>query len=290
MNSATTSVQSWFHEDTSTFTHLITDLETGLLAVVDPVLDFDQKSGKTSTHFMENLIKEADIPTENIKWILETHAHADHLSGAAFLKSISNAKTVVGQEITRVQKTFSQVFNEGDDFPCDGQQFDLLVKDGDELELGSSKILVLSTPGHTPACVSFLLNSQDLFVGDTLFMPDVGTARCDFPGGDAETLFQSIHRLMDLGDDVVMHLCHDYPPSDRPVSSKTTVAAQKAENIHVKSGISMQEFVTMRSTRDSGLDMPRLILPSLQVNIRAGDLPKAESNGVAYLKLPLNQF
>ncbi|MCD8521354.1 MAG: MBL fold metallo-hydrolase [Saccharospirillaceae bacterium] len=281
-------IDSFFHADTFTFTHLLIDKSTGYAAVIDPVLDFDQKSGRTSTAFIDAILAQAAQQSLTLKYVLETHAHADHLTAADYIRQYTEAQIVIGADIRQVQRTFKNIFNEDERFLADGHQFDQLVSDGDRLPLGNSQIDVLATPGHTPACVSYQVNQRDVFVGDTLFMPDVGTARCDFPGGDAAVLFQSVQRLLALPEDTVLHLCHDYPPSDRPVCSAVTVAEQRADNIHVKAGISEADFIQMRNERDAGLDMPRLILPSLQINIRAGAFPQAEDNGVAYLKLPLN--
>lgn len=281
-------ITSFLHQDTSTYTHVLSDRATGCTAIIDPVLDFDQKSGRTSTISADQVLAHIRAHDLTLKYVLETHAHADHLSSADYIRRQSGARVVIGKPIVQVQQTFGKIFNEGERFKADGQQFDLLLGEGDELTLGNSLIRVMNTPGHTPACISYVVNDRDVFVGDTLFMPDIGTARCDFPGGDAGTLYDSIQRLLALGDEVVLHLCHDYPPADRPMSSSCTVADQKAANIHVRTGISRDEFIALRTRRDATLDMPRLILPSLQVNIRAGALPEPEANGVAYLKLPLN--
>lgn len=281
-------ITSFLHEDTSTYTHVLTDTATGCSAIIDPVLDFDQKSGRTSTLSTDQILAQIRNQGLTLQYVLETHAHADHLSSADYIRRQSGARVVIGKPIVQVQETFRKIFNEDERFQADGHQFDLLLGEGDELALGNSLIRVMNTPGHTPACISYVVNGQDVFVGDTLFMPDVGTARCDFPGGDAGTLYDSIQRLLALGDEVVLHLCHDYPPAERPMSSRCTVAEQKAANIHVRTGINRDEFIALRTRRDATLDMPRLILPSLQVNIRAGAFPQAEANGVSYLKLPLN--
>lgn len=281
-------ITSFLHEDTSTYTHVLTDTATGCTAIIDPVLDFDQKSGRTATVAADRVLEHIRNQGLTLQYVLETHAHADHLSSADYIRRQSGARVVIGKPIVQVQETFRKIFNEDERFQADGHQFNLLLGEGDELALGNSLIRVMNTPGHTPACISYAVNGTDVFVGDTLFMPDVGTARCDFPGGDAGTLYDSIQRLLALGDEVVLHLCHDYPPTDRPMSSRCTVAVQKAANIHVRTGISRDEFIQLRSRRDASLDMPRLILPSLQVNIRAGAFPEPEANGVAYLKLPLN--
>lgn len=281
-------IESFFHEDTFTFTHLLTDKATGQCALIDPVLDFDQKSGRTGTAFIDDVLLQIRDRGLNLVYVLETHAHADHLTSAHYIRQQTGAKVVIGSPITTVQATFKKIFNEGERFTPDGRHFDVLLPDGAALQLGETSIRAMATPGHTPACMSLVVDGTDVFVGDTIFMPDVGSARCDFPGGDAGTLFDSVQRVLALGDDVVLHLCHDYPPEGRPVQSSVTVAEQKAGNIHMQSGISRDDFIHMRKARDATLEMPRLILPSLQVNIRAGGMPEAEDNGVSYLKLPLN--
>ncbi|WP_430462105.1 MBL fold metallo-hydrolase [Thalassolituus sp. LLYu03] len=281
-------IDSFFHEETFTFTHLLADSVSGAAALIDPVLDFDQKSGRTGTAFIDAILSKVAEKGLTLRYVLETHAHADHLTSADYIRRQTGAAIVVGQPITTVQATFKKIFNEGDGFVADGHQFDRLLADDESLLLGATQIRALATPGHTPACMSLVVNHSDVFVGDTLFMPDVGSARCDFPGGDAGTLFDSVQTLLALGDDVVLHLCHDYPPNGRAVVSSCTVAEQKAHNIHVRDGISRDDFIAMREARDATLDMPRLILPSLQVNIRAGAFPEPEENGVSYLKLPLN--
>jgi glyoxylase-like metal-dependent hydrolase (beta-lactamase superfamily II) len=281
-------IESFFHDDTFTFTHVLVDEGSQTAAVIDPVLDFDQKSGRTGTEFIDAILAKVAEQALTIGYVLETHAHADHLTAADYIRKQTGARIVIGKPITTVQATFKKIFNEGEGFLADGHQFDLLLADGESLSLGDTAIRAMATPGHTPACMSLVVEERDVFVGDTIFMPDVGSARCDFPGGDAGTLYDSVKRLLALGDDAVLHLCHDYPPEGRPVQSSVTVREQKAANIHMKDGVSRDEFIDMRERRDAGLDMPRLILPSLQVNIRAGALPDAEDNGVSYLKLPLN--
>lgn len=284
-------IQSYIHEDTSTFTHLLVDDGSLSCAIVDPVLDYDPKSGKTDTGFIDRILDDIASRALNLKLVLETHAHADHLTSAAYIREKTGASIVIGQEIKGIQKTFASIFNETEDFRADGSQFDILLGDGAELLLGDTRIKSIATPGHTPACASYVINESDVFVGDTLFMPDVGTARCDFPGGDAGTLYDSIGKLLALGDDVVLHMCHDYPPESRTeLRSAVTVGEQRRDNIHVGDKHSRDDFIAMRTKRDSGLAMPRLIFPSLQVNIRAGDFPAPENNGVSYLKVPLNQF
>ncbi len=281
-------VTSVFDETTNTVTHIVADPATGCAAIIDPVLDFDQAAARTSTVSADKLIAEVRTRGLKVEWILETHIHADHLTAAHYLKEHLNAPIGVSRNISRVQKTFNPVFHQPYFVPDDGRPFDHLFSDDEEFSIGNLTVSVIATPGHTPACVSYLIGDA-LFVGDTLFMPDYGTARCDFPGGDAGTLYDSIERLLSLPDDTRMFLCHDYPPADRAPQWETTVADQRAHNIHVANR-SRDDFVKMREERDSGLNMPQLILPSLQVNIQAGELPQAEDNGVQYLKIPLNQF
>lgn len=281
-------IKSFFHEDTSTWSHVITDVASLKTAIIDPVLDFDQSSGHTSTESADELVAYIKDQQLDLDYILETHAHADHLSAGDYLRTKTGAQIVIGKLITQVQATFAKLYNEPADFLVNGSQFDVLLSVGERLALGESLIKVIGTPGHTPACVSLLVNDTDVFIGDTLFMPDTGTARCDFPGGDAGVLYDSIQRLFALDDQVNMHLCHDYPPGERKPVSVVTVAEQKANNIHARTGISREEFIRIRTERDATLAKPRLILPSLQVNIRAGALPKPEANGISYLKVPLN--
>ena len=223
----------------------------------------------------------------NLEWILETHAHADHLSGAAYLKSQLGGKTGIGDQITTVQKVFKGIFNLETEFKTDGSQFDHLFRDGDEFRFGRLTGKILFVPGHPPACVAYQFDDAVL-VGDTLFMPDVGTARCDFPGGDAKTLYTSIQRILSMPSDTRLFMCHDYPPNDRPVAFQSTVGEERAQNIHIHDGVTQEQFVEMRNTRDAGLEMPVLILPAIQINIRAGEMPPKEDNGVAYAKIPLN--
>lgn len=281
-------IKSFFHTDTSTWTHLVTDKDSLKTAVIDPVLDFEQSSGRATTESADEVLAYLSENQLDLDYILETHAHADHLSAGDYLRQQSGAPIVIGQQITQVQGTFARLYNEPADFKLDGSQFDILLQEGEQLALGNSLIRVMDTPGHTPACVSFLVNDTDVFIGDTLFMPDTGTARCDFPEGDAGVLYDSIQKLFQLDGRVNMHLCHDYPPADRAPVSTVTVAEQKADNVHVGGQVSREAFIRIRTERDATLAKPKLILPSLQVNIRAGALPKAEANGVSYLKLPLN--
>lgn len=281
---------SYFDKDSNTFSYLVWDQSSKAAVVIDAVLNFDAASGRTGTTGVERIAQDIQRQQLQLHYILETHVHADHLSGAAALKKICGSPVPVGigDQICRVQQVFGALFA----LPtqADGKPFDLLLADGATLALGSATIRVLHTPGHTPACVSYLIGDL-LFVGDTLFMPDYGTARCDFPGGDAATLYRSIQKLFTLPDNTRMLMCHDYGAPGRPdVANETSVGAQKTQNIHVGQGRSEAEFVTLRTNRDATLSMPKLLLPSVQVNMQAGELPEASANGIRYLKLPLNQF
>jgi glyoxylase-like metal-dependent hydrolase (beta-lactamase superfamily II) len=281
-------VEAFFDADTETYSYVVFDRAGGHAAVVDPVLDFDPKSGRTRTAGVQRLVdfvREHDL---TVDWILETHAHADHLSGAPFVRDEVGGRVGIGEHIREVQKIFRDVFNLEKSFLTDGSQFDKLFADGERFHIGDLTAEVIFTPGHTPADLAWRIGDS-VFVGDTLFMPDVGTARCDFPGGDAATLYRSIRKLLTLPDETRLFMCHDYPPGgQRDHQYVTTVAEQKRGNIHVREGIGEAEFVRMRTTRDATLDMPRLILPSVQVNVRAGRLPPPEDNGVVYLKVPVN--
>lgn len=283
----TPTVTSFFDPDTWTVSHVVHEKEGGACAVVDAVLDYDAKSGRTRTTSADKLAAFVEDNKLQVAWILETHAHADHLSAAHYLRGKLGGKIAIGAAITQVQTTFKRIFNLEPGFPTDGRQFDRLLQDGETLAIGSLQIRAMSVPGHTPACMAYLVGDA-VFVGDTLFMPDVGTARCDFPGGDAAALYRSVHRLLSLPPETRLFMCHDYPPAGRSPVWETTVAEQRAKNIHVHDGVSEDAFVKMRTARDATLDMPTLILPSVQVNIRAGELPPAEDNGVSYLKIPLN--
>lgn len=256
-------------------------------AIIDSVLDYDPKSGRTTYNSADKVIDYVRTHQLKVRWILETHAHADHLSAAPYLRAHLGGKIGIGGNITAVQKVFKGVFNLEPGFKQDGSQFDHLFQEGESIPLGMLSGEVMFVPGHTPACAAYRFGDA-VFVGDTLFMPDVGTARCDFPGGDARALYASTRKLLSLPPETRLFMCHDYPPNDRPVAFETTVAEQRAKNIHVHDGVSEDEFVTMRTRRDATLEMPTLILPSVQVNIRAGELPPKEDNGVAYLKIPLN--
>jgi glyoxylase-like metal-dependent hydrolase (beta-lactamase superfamily II) len=283
----TARIQSFFHEPTFTVTYLVSDPVSGEAAVIDPVLDFDNKSGRTSTASADKLLATACDAGVRIIWILETHAHADHLSAAQHLRRQTGGKIAIGSAITTVQGVFKKVFNAAE-MPVDGSQFDRLLGDGERLSLGRLEIEAMHTPGHTPACMTYLVGDA-AFVGDTLFMPDYGTARADFPGGDARTLYRSIRRVLSLPPQTRLFLCHDYKAPGRDTFAwETTVAEERARNVHVRDGISEDEFVRMREARDKTLEMPVLILPSIQVNMRAGNMPPPEANGTVYLKLPVD--
>ena len=284
---ARTTVQAFFDDETWTASYVVSDNATRHAAIVDPVLDFDFKSGSTGTKCADKVLAYVRDRGLKVDWILETHAHADHLSGARHLQEKVGGRIAIGEHIREVQATFKKLYNLDRNFLPDGSQFDHLFKDGETFMIGEVEAKALLVPGHTPADMAYLIDSA-VFVGDTLFMPDVGSARADFPGGDAQTLYRSIRRILDLPPQTRMYVCHDYPPKDREPAWETTVAQQRAHNIHVRDGISEEDFVTMRRARDAVLEVPTLILPSLQVNVRAGQLPPAEDNGVSYLRIPLN--
>ena len=286
MNMPAANIQSFFDPATFTVTHIVSDPTTGKAAIIDSVLDYDQKSGRTSHTNADKLIAHVRQKNLHVDWLLETHAHADHLSAAPYLKAQLGGKIGIGRYICEVQAVFKKIFN-SPDMTTDGTDFDRLFDDGDIVQIGNLTMQVMHTPGHTPACLTYLVG-DDAFVGDTLFMPDYGSARCDFPGGDAASLYRSIQKVLALPPATRLHLCHDYPPGDRAPHWITTVAEQRATHIHVHGGVSEADFVSMRVARDKTLAMPNLILPSVQVNVRAGRLPPAESNGVSYLKIPLN--
>ena len=282
-------IQAFFDEATFTITYLVSDPATRTGAVIDPVLDYDPKSGRTATRSADAVLAAAKQSGIAIAWILETHAHADHLSAGAYLRGKTGAKIAIGEHITTVQKTFAPIFNQRET-SADGREFDRLAKDGDKLALGDLSIEVLFTPGHTPACIAYKI-ADAVFVGDTLFMPDYGTARTDFPGGDARALYRSIKKILSLPPQTRLFMCHDYKAPGRDAYAwQTTVAEQRAKNVHINDAVSEDAFVAMRTARDKTLAMPVLILPSIQVNIRAGDLPPPESNGTSYLKIPLNRI
>lgn len=281
-------IASFFDPATFTVTYVVHDPATREAAIIDSVLDFDPASGRTATTSADAVI--AHVTSQNLKvtWLLETHAHADHFSAAPYLQERLGGKIAIGAEITRVQAVFGKLFNAGTEFARDGSQFDVLFHDGDSFTIGSLPVTVMHVPGHTPACIAYLVGDA-AFVGDTMFMPDYGTARADFPGGDARTLFRSLRRILSLPPETRLFMCHDYLPEGRSEYVwETTVAAERAGNIHAHDGIAEDDFVAMREARDATLAMPRLILPSVQVNMRAGHLPPPEENGVTYLKLPVN--
>ena len=282
-----TKTQAFFDPATWTVTYVVWDRASRRAAVIDPVLDYDFKSGHTRTASADKVgayVREQGL---QVDWILETHAHADHLSAAHYLKTRLGGRIAIGEHIREVQATFSKIFNLERSFLPDGKQFDHLFKSGETFMIGGVQATALLVPGHTPADMAYQVDGA-VFVGDTLFMPDVGTARADFPGGDAHQLYRSIQRILQLPEETVVYVCHDYPPESREPQWQTTVAAQRANNIHVKDGIGEDAFVAMRTARDATLEMPTLMLPAIQVNVRAGDMPPADDNGIAYLRIPLN--
>ena len=280
-------VHGLFDPATWTVTYVVYDQPGGSAAIIDSVLDYDPKSGRTRTTSAEKVVSFVREQRLTVRWILETHAHADHVSAAPWLRKQLGGQIAVGGNIRTVQGVFKRIFNLEAEFQTNGSQFDHLFEDGERFAIGAIEGEVMSVPGHTPACVAYKVGDA-VFVGDTLFMPDVGTARCDFPGGDAHTLYRSVRKLLSLPSDTRLFMCHDYPPNGRPVAFECTVADQRARNIHVNDSVSEDQFVQMRTKRDATLDMPVLILPAVQINIRAGQLPPAESNGVSYVKIPLN--
>lgn len=280
-------IEAFFDEVTGTVSYVVYDEPGGCCAVVDSVLDFDPKSGRTATRSADRIVDFVQRQHLTVQWILETHAHADHLSAAHYLRGKLGGKIAIGAAITQVQGVFKSIFHLEPEFKTDGGQFDHLLRDGETLSIGKLQAWALAVPGHTPACMAFQVGDA-VFVGDTLFMPDVGTARCDFPGGDARTLYRSVHRLLGLPPQTRLFMCHDYPPQGRAPAWETTVAFQRAHNIHVHDGVTEDAFVDLRTRRDATLEMPVLILPAVQVNIRAGALPPPEENGVTYLKIPVN--
>jgi len=282
-------VTSLFHEDSSTICHVVREPGGRHAAIIDAVLDFDEAAGRTRTEFADQVIacvREQDLVVD---WILETHAHADHLSAAPHLKRQLGGRIGIGEHITQVQKLFKELFNVEKTFNTDGSQFDHLFKDGERFTVGALAGHVLYTPGHTPACVTYVIGDA-AFVGDTLFMPDGGTARADFPGGDAATLYRSIEKILALPPATRLFVCHDYGPGGRAIAWQTTVAEERARNIHVHEGVGEAEFVEMRTARDKTLAVPQLLIPSIQINMRAGELPPPEDNGVSYIKIPLNRI
>ncbi|MCO4089351.1 MAG: MBL fold metallo-hydrolase [Limnohabitans sp.] len=290
-------IESFFDPATSTFSHILVDLPARQCALIDTVLDYDPKSGRTSTAGADRLVARVKDLELNVQWLLETHVHADHLSAAPYLQQQLGGQLAIGAHITTVQNVFGKLFNAGTEFARDGSQFDRLLADGDFLQIGSLHLHAMHTPGHTPACMSYVVTDASMqaarqvaFVGDTLFMPDYGTARCDFPGGCASSLFQSIQKVLSLPDNTELYLCHDYPSNGREPQCVTTVAEQKKGNVHVHQGVQEEAFVQMRQARDATLSMPLLMLPSVQVNMRAGHMPEPEDNATVYLKIPINVF
>lgn len=280
-------VTGFFEPDTNTISYVVKDPASPACAIIDSVLDFDYAAGRTAVRSAERILAFVQDKGLSVEWHIETHVHADHLSAAPWLQQQLGGKIGIGAAICTVQQTFGKVFNEGADFARDGSQFDRLFKDGDQYVIGGMQAVAVHTPGHTPACMTHVIGDA-AFVGDTLFMPDAGSARADFPGGDARQLYRSMRRILDLPPQTRLFMCHDYGPNGREIRWETTVAAERAENIHVRDGISEDEFVALREARDRGLAMPRLILPSLQVNMRAGHLPPPDGDGRVFLKVPLN--
>jgi len=285
--SSHTTTQAFFDPTTWTVTYVVWDNSSHRAAVIDPVLDYDFKSGHISSTSADQVIAYLGTNNLQVDWILETHAHADHLSGAHYLQERIGGRIAIGENIRVVQATFKKLYNLERTFLPDGSQFDHLFKDGDKFNIGDVEVTALLVPGHTPADMAYLVDGS-VFVGDTLFMPDVGSARADFPGGDAHQLYRSMRRLLDLPLATTIYVCHDYPPESREPQWQTSVAEQRAHNIHVHDGVSEEDFVAMRAARDATLDVPTLILPSIQVNVRAGQLPPPDENGVSYLRIPLN--
>lgn len=283
-------VTSFFDEDTFTISYVVADPVDKVCAIIDPVLGFDPASGCSNTDSADELIAFIEKHRLKLEWILETHVHADHLSGASHIQTQLGGKIAIGAQVVEVQKTFGIIFNAGPEFRRDGSQFEMLFHDADSFKIGGINATVIHTPGHTPACITYVIGDA-AFVGDTLFMPDYGSARCDFPGGDARTLYDSIQRIFALPDETRLFMCHDYKaPGRDEYQWETTVKIQRQTNLHIHAGVSEDEFVTLRQSRDKTLSMPRLTLPAVQVNMRAGAFPPAEENGTAYLKLPINAF
>ena len=280
-------IEIFFEPATWTVSYVIFDEAGGSCAIIDPVLDYDPKSGRTSTQFADKQIQYIKSQQLTVDWILETHAHADHLSSAHYLKSQLGGKIAIGNGIPAVQETFKKIFNLGDEFVPNGSHFDHLFNDGEVFQVGKLSAKAISASGHTPADLAYQFDDA-IFIGDTMFMPDVGTARADFPGGDARQLYRSIRKLLEFPPETRLFMCHDYPPTDRAVEWESTVAQQRSNNIHIHNGVSEDEFVTMRTKRDATLDMPVLLLPSIQTNVRAGEMPPAEENGISYFKIPIN--
>lgn len=283
-------IKAFLDPASSTYSYVIYEHDGGHCAIVDPVLDYDPAAGRTATVQADKIIAFVREHQLQVQWLLETHAHADHLSAAPYLRRELGGKIAIGQSINKVQAVFKSLFNLETEFPVDGSQFDHLFAPNESFRIGNLKATALHVPGHTPADMAYLIDGDMILVGDTLFMPDVGTARCDFPGGNANQMFASIQKLLAFPASVRLYFCHDYPPTGRAPQCQSTVGEQRQSNIHIHDGIDEATFVAMRNRRDAGLDMPTLLLPAIQVNVRAGNLPPAEDNGVTYLKIPLNQL
>ena len=282
-------IKGFFDEETSTISYVIYDMTSKKCAVIDSVLDFDFSSGTIDYHNAEKIISFIEKMKLDLEWLIETHVHADHLSASPYIQKKLGGKIGISEKISDIQNIFGKTFNAGTEFQRDGSQFDRLFKDNDEYKIGSIKCKVINTPGHTPACTAHVIGNS-IFVGDTLFMPDLGSARADFPGGNACELYRSIRKILSYPDDTLIFVCHDYPPTSRKVEWVTTVGEQKKNNIHVKTSIGEDEFVKIREARDKTLSMPKLIIPSIQVNMRAGNLPPAEDNGDVFIKVPINSM
>jgi glyoxylase-like metal-dependent hydrolase (beta-lactamase superfamily II) len=283
-------IEAFLDDASSTYSYVIYETDGGQCAIVDPVLDYDPAAGRTATTQADRIIAFVGQRQLQVQWLLETHAHADHLSAAPYLRRELGGKIAIGESISKVQGVFKTLFNLEPEFRIDGSQFDHLFAPDESFRIGNLNATALHVPGHTPADMAYLIDGDVILVGDTLFMPDVGTARCDFPGGNANQMFASIQKLLAFPASVRLYVCHDYPPEGREPRCMTTVGAQRQSNIHVRDGIDEAAFVDMRTRRDAGLGMPTLLLPAIQVNVRAGNLPPAERNGVTYLKIPLNQL
>ena len=282
-------IKGFFDEETSTISYVVYDMTSKKCAVIDSVLDFDFSSGTIDYYNAEKIISYIEKMKLDLEWLIETHVHADHLSASPYIQKKLGGKIGISEKISDIQNIFGKTFNAGTEFQRDGSQFDRLFKDNDEYKIGSIKCKVINTPGHTPACTAHVIGNS-IFVGDTLFMPDLGSARADFPGGDARELYRSIQKILSYPDDTLIFVCHDYPPTSRKVEWVTTVGEQKKNNIHVKTSIGEDEFVKVREARDKTLSMPKLIIPSIQVNMRAGNLPPSEDNGDVFIKVPINRM
>ena len=282
-------IKGFFDEETSTVSYVVYDMTSKKCAVIDSVLDFDFSSGTIDYHNAEKIISFIEKMKLDLEWLIETHVHADHLSASPYIQKKLGGKIGISEKISEIQNIFGKTFNAGTEFQKDGSQFDRLFKDNDEYKIGSIKCKVIKTPGHTPACTAHVIGNS-IFLGDTLFMPDLGSARADFPGGDARELYRSIQKILSYPDDTLIFVCHDYPPTSRKVEWVTTVGEQKKKNIHVKTSIGEDEFVKVREARDKTLNMPKLIIPSIQVNMRAGNLPPAEDSGDVFIKVPINSM